>query len=365
VKPVSKPLIWTCIVGAALSAVAAPKVWPLLHASPAAAVAGNPRTQPVSGERSPLQVSTFTVQGQPFAESVVATGTLLAEESVELQAEASGKVALLNFREGARVAKGELLVKLSDADLQASLARSKYRRQRAQLRERRIAQLLKQGVARQEEYDIALSELDIQQAEVELIEANIQKTEVRAPFSGVVGLRYVSEGAIVNANTRVASLQRLDRLKVDFAIPEKYAARVPSGRAITFTVAGGEHSYTGEIYAFDPRIDTATRTVLIRALCPNPHGRLLPGAFARVELTLERLNDAFLVPAMAVVPGAAEKNVFVLVDGKAQRRAVETGTRLESNVHIVSGLRAGDVVITSGLQQLRPGEAVVRRDDTT
>jgi membrane fusion protein (multidrug efflux system) len=157
----------------------------------------------------------------------------------------------------------------------------------------------------------------------------------------------------------VATLQRLDQLKVDFSIPEKYAGRIKPGAPITFTVAGGDQKFHGQIYAFDPRIDTSTRAVLLRALCPNPDGRLLPGAFANVELTLSQMNDAILIPSEAVIPGLKEKNVFVIADGKAVRRAVETGTRTESRIHILAGLNPGDVVITSGLQQMRDGLAVV------
>jgi membrane fusion protein, multidrug efflux system len=134
--------------------------------------------------------------------------------------------------------------------------------------------------------------------------------------------------------------------------------RVRPGAPIRFIVAGADRHFNGAIYAVDPRIDTATRTVVIRALCPNPGGRLLPGAFASVELQLAELDGAILVPATAVVPGLNEMTVFVVKDGKAELRAVETGTRLESSVHILSGLAAGDVVITSGLTQMRPGQAV-------
>jgi membrane fusion protein, multidrug efflux system len=373
VKPVLKFTLWTVTVLAVIGGAAAPKVWPLLHAEPTAkeapATSGKGEKGPGGGQGgksgAPVRVSTYTVQAARFAETVSSTGTLLAEEAVELQAEINGKVVALDFREGSRVKKGHLLVKLNDADLQASLVRALHRRELAELRERRISQLLKQGVARQEEYDIALSELDIQKAEYELIEAQIQKTEIRAPFDGVVGLRYVSEGAFVNAATRVATLQRLDKLKIDFSIPEKYAYRIQPGSPVTFTIAGGDRKYTGEIYAFDPRIDSVTRTVLIRALCPNPAGRLLPGAFAHVELTMMQLDNAMLIPALAVVPGLAEKNVFIVNEGKVERRAVETGTRLESTVHILSGLHPGDVVITSGLQQIRPGQAVVVADART
>ena len=356
-----------------VSAIAAPKVLPMLNATEAsqgasggkadagkAADAGKERKgkSDTPRDRAPLRVSAIVVKTTPFAESVTSTGTLIAEEGVELQAETNGKVVSIGFTEGAKVKKGDLLVRLNDADLIATAARAKYRKELAVLREKRIAQLLKQGVARQEEYDTALNELNIQDAEIELTEAQIAKTEIRAPFDGVVGLRYVSEGSFVNAATRIATLQRLDRLKVDFAIPEKYAGRVRVGAPIVFTVAGGERNFSGQIYAFDPRIDTATRTLVIRAVCPNPDGRLLPGAFASVQVILGQLKEAVLIPAVAVVPGLNEKNVFVVKDGKAERRAVETGTRLESTVHILSGLAAGETVITSGLQQLRAGQSV-------
>jgi membrane fusion protein (multidrug efflux system) len=174
----------------------------------------------------------------------------------------------------------------------------------------------------------------------------------------MVGLRFVSEGAFVTPTIRVATLQRLDRLKIDFAVPEKYALRVRVGSPVTFVVDGGERRYAGEIYAIDPRIDPGTRTVQLRAVCPNPGGRLLPGAFANIEFTLSSVADALLVPSVAVIPGLTEKNVFVVREGKAVRRAVTTGMRTETSVQIVAGLEGGDVVITSGLQQIRAGQAV-------
>ena len=310
------------------------------------------------GRSRSLRVTTYRVQPARLAETVTSTGSLLADEGVELQAEINGKIVAINFREGSRVRRGDLLVKLNDADLRAAYARAKFRKELAVLRERRIAQLLKQGVARQEEYDTALNELNVQDAEIELTLAEIAKTEIRAPFDGIVGLRFVSEGAFVGAATRIATLQRLDELKVDFAIPEKYAARIKIGSPITFTIAGRDGRFKGEIYAFDPRIDTATRTVLIRARYPNPDRRVLPGAFANVELVLDELLDAVLVPSVAVIAGLNEKNVFIVRDGKAVRRPIATGTRTATTVQVLAGLSMGDVVITSGLQQMREGLAV-------
>jgi membrane fusion protein (multidrug efflux system) len=358
-----KYVAWAAI-GVAAAALAIPKVLPR-NSAPAIkneAKSAAPAKEKSTGGSS-LRVSTVVIAGEPFSEVLTSTGSLRAEESVELQAEINGKVVAINFTEGSHVEENQLLVKLNDADLRATRQRALQRKSLATLREQRLAKLVKDGITRQEDYDTAWNELQVQLAEIELAEAQIAKTEIRAPFSGFVGLRYVSEGAFVNAATRVATLQRLDRLKIDFSIPEKYAGRIKSGMPITFTVAGGERKFQGEIYAFDPRIDASTRSVLLRAVCPNPEGRLLPGAFANVELALAQTNDAILVPAEAVVPGITDKNVFVLHDGKASRRVVETGTRTASQVQILSGLKAGDVLITSGLQQMRDGLAVKSNDD--
>jgi len=329
--------------------------WGLSRVRPAEKPRKGAAKAAVSKPVAPLKVSAVVVKPEPLAEKVVSTGTLRAEEGVELQAEINGKVVSIPFTEGSRVRKGDLLVKLNDADLQATLARASSRRELAKRREARIAQLFKDGIANQDEYDAALNDVAVQEAEIELMQAQIGKTEIRAPFDGIVGLRFVSEGAFVNASTRIATLQRLDHLKVDFAVPERYAGKVGKGGAVTFTVAGGERMFVGEVQATDPRIDPGTRTLLVRAICPNPDGRLLPGTFANVELTLSRTEQAILVPAVAVVSGVSDKNVFVSVDGKAERRTVETGTRTESTVQVLSGLRLGDIVITSGLQQMRAG----------
>jgi membrane fusion protein (multidrug efflux system) len=310
-KPALKKTLWCLTVVVIAAGVIAPKVVP--RSSDLAAEKPSAARMP----QQVLAVATYVVQPAPFAEK-----------------------------------------------LRATLSRAQYRKQLAVLREKRIAQLLKQGVARQEEYDTALAELNVQDADIELTRAQIAKTEIRAPFDGIVGLRYVSDGAFITANTRVATLQRLDRLKIDFSLPEKYAGRIKPGSPVTFSVPGGEQRFKGEIYARDPRIDATTRTVLVRAWCENPGARLLPGASASVELVLSELGDAILVPSVAVMPGLDEFSVYVVGPGhKAERRAVEAGTRLESTVHILSGLRKGDVVITSGLQQLRPGQMVEIRAD--
>ena len=315
------------------------------------------------GGRGPQKVTTLLIKPEPFTERLSATGSLLADEGVELQAEINGKIAEIRFREGSPVRRGALLVKLNDADLRAQRELAKHNLELAQLREQRVGQLVREGIVTASDYDTARFEVAARIDQISIIDAQIEKTEVRAPFDGVVGLRYVSEGSYVNATTRVATLQQIDRLKVNFSVPEKYAGRIKVGSPIRFAINGSERRFDGEIYAFDPRIDAGTRTVVIRAVCANPDGVLLPGAFANVELQLAQLDDAILVPAEAVIPGVSEKNVFVLVDGKAERRPVEIGTRTTNQVQILGGLKPGDRLIVSGLQQMRAGLAVIDTAD--
>ncbi|SEP67904.1 membrane fusion protein, multidrug efflux system [Solimonas aquatica] len=365
-----RKISWITAFVLLLALLAVPKLLPLLHAQGKggesnAASAGQDgggksrEGKSGKGEGRPLKVSTLKLQPTRFTETLSSTGTLIAEEAVELQAETSGKVVRINFAEGTPVRKGALLLKLNDAELQATRERARQRLVLAQSREQRVAPLVDRGLVSPEEYDNVRAEVAVQKAEIDLAEAQIARTEIRAPFDGVVGLRYVSEGSYVNAATRVATLQRLDKLKIDFSVPEQYASRIRSGAAVQFSVAGTPGRHQGRIYAVDPRIDAATRTVLIRAVCANPKGQLLPGAFASVELVLDEIGDALLVPAAAVIPGLEKKNVYVLGhQGKAERRAVDTGTRTATQVLILSGLNAGDTVITSGLQQLKDGQAV-------
>lgn len=312
---------------------------------------------PGSKQQQPLKVSAVRAVAAPFTERVSATGTLRAEEGVELQAETGGRVRSINFIEGARVRKGDLLIKLTDDDLQAMLVRALSRLNLAAQRRGRIERLFQEGVANREDYDTAINEMAVQEAEVGVIRAQIAKTEIRAPFDGVVGLRFISEGAFVNANARMATLQAVDRLKLDFSVPERFAERVAPGTVVEF-LAGGRAKRQGTVSAVEPRLDAGTRTLTARAVITNPDGLLRPGGFVSVDVTLETFPDAIVLPSVSVVPGPTERSVFVVSDGKAVRRAVQTGTRTESTVHIVSGVQPGDLVITSGLQQMRQGQSV-------
>jgi membrane fusion protein (multidrug efflux system) len=308
-----------------------------------------------SDEAAPMQVNATVLRPGSMAEQIQTTGTLRADESVELTPEASGKVTAIQFEEGARVQEGQLLLQINDAELRAERKRLEHRLELATDRAERQERLLEEGGVSQEEYDATVNEVQVLEAELELVEAQVAKTEVRAPFSGVVGLRSVSEGAYVTPQTQITTLKRLDPIKVDLSVSEKYASRVQRGQPIAFSVRGVERTLTGEVYATDVQVDTETRTLQLRARADNPDGTLRPGMFADVTVSLGTIDDAVVVPSFAVVPTLDGQRVFVAENGTAQPRNVTLGMRTDSTVQVTEGLTLRDTVITSGIQEMRAG----------
>ena len=305
-----------------------------------------------------LRVRAHRVVSTQLTERLATTGTVRANEEVEIVSEISGKISNIAFKEGSQVAAGQLLLKIDDSELIADRQRAVYRVDLAERAEARQQQLLDDGVISSETYDVALGELNVLRAELQLIEAQLLKTEIRAPFSGIIGLRWVSPGSYLSSQTRIASLNDLDPVKLDFTVPERYSALMKVGDEISFAVEGFDRTFPGTIYAVEPSVDAATRSQRVRARCPNSDGALIPGVFANVDLVLRSISDALTVPSIAVIPELGGKKVFVFEDGAAQPRTVETGIRSESAVQITSGLSDGDVVIISGILQLQPGLAV-------
>jgi membrane fusion protein (multidrug efflux system) len=302
-----------------------------------------------------LQVKVHRVVPERLTERLVTTGTVRANEYVDIVSEISGKISAIHFEEGRRVKSDELLLKIDDSELLAERQRAIHRVELAERAEARQQQLLDQGVISSENYDVALGELNVLRAERQLIEAQLLKTEIRAPFGGVIGLRWVSPGSYLSSQTRIASLHDLDPVKLDFTVPEKYSALLSAGDEIAFAVEGSDRSFPGSIYAVEPSVDAATRSLRVRARCPNSDGALIPGAFANVDLVLRSIPDALTVPSIAVIPELGGKKVFVYENGTAQPRPVETGIRSNTAVQITGGLSEGDLVIITGIMQLQPG----------
>jgi membrane fusion protein, multidrug efflux system len=303
----------------------------------------------------PMSVNAFVAQPRTLENTLVASGTLLAYEEVELHPEVSGRITQLNLSEGASVSKGTLLVKLYDADLQAQLKKLKLQEQTAVKTEGRLKQLLAANGIGQQEYDNAAIQLSNIQADIEQVQAQITKTEIRAPFSGVVGLRNVSSGAYITPATMIATLQQIDPLKLDFTVPEKYSALIGKGDGVKFKTAGSDETFTAKVFAVEPRVDESTRTIKVRASVQNTRAKLYPGAFAEISLGLSGNNNALLIPSQCIIPQAREKKVIVANGGKAEFRTVETGIRNESYIEITKGLQAGDTIVTTALMYVKPG----------
>jgi membrane fusion protein (multidrug efflux system) len=346
----SKKTLWTLVI-LAIAAIIIFLVYKK-GASSKNTEAAAPKSAP--GPKSVL-ADAVVVKSAPLDETIEASGTLQSNEEVEVKAEISGRITHLYFKEGTNVAKGTLLVKLYDEDLKAQLQKLKLQQQLAKTTLERQENLLKINGISQQDVDVTRNQVSAYGADMEFTQTQLQKTELRAPFSGKLGLRNVSEGAIVSPTLVLTTLQQIDPLKIDFAVPEKYRNVVKIGDKVTFKVSGDQQDYQGSIYAIDPKIDLATRTVKIRAIVPNSGNKLFPGSFARVVITLKGMPDAIMIPTQAVIPGTRDKKVIIADKGKAKFVIVETGIRNENNVQITSGLNVGDTVITTGIMQLKPG----------
>lgn len=307
------------------------------------------------GAPAAVKVSGMVVQPQAFADNLSLSGTIEANEQIEIRSEVSGIIENINFAEGSRVTKGQILFRVNDQELRAQLAKVQTNQNLAAENERRAKLLLEKEAISREEYDMAEADLASAKAESQLMQAQLGKATVRAPFSGIIGLRYVSQGTYVTPSTPIANLVNTDKLKITFAIPEKYSSQIGIGDDLSFTTSSSEEEHTATIYAIEPGVDISTRTLKMRALADNKEGKLIPGTFANVFLPLAVVNDAIMVPTQALIPIQNGKKIFIAENGKAKEVVVETGARTESTIRITSGVKAGDTILTSGIMVLRDG----------
>jgi len=311
-----------------------------------------------SGNRSALQVEAVELEYESIQDRIFTSGSMDANESVELSFDAAGIITRVFFEEGSRVRAGQLLVKINDSELQAQLQRASFRLNLAEQRETRQRRLLERGGISQDDYDATLNEVNVLRSEMRLINAQIAKTEIRAPFSGIVGLKYVSPGSYVSPSTRIASLQDIDPIKINFSVPERYLSKISVDDRILFDVQGVDSTFTGRVYAVEPRINAQTRTLQVRAISENGDELLYPGAFANIELILEQIDNALMIPTIAILPELNRQKVYLVRDGVVEQAFINTGIRTSSKAQVLSGLERGDTVLTTGLLQVRPGMEV-------
>ncbi|MCU0470268.1 MAG: efflux RND transporter periplasmic adaptor subunit [Arcicella sp.] len=309
----------------------------------------------------PAIVDVIIAQKQSISSNVEANGSIVANEFVELHTEVSGRITYLNIPEGTTVAQGTVLARINDADLQAQLNKTKIQLELAQKTEQRLGKLLAVNGISQGEYDTALNQVNSLKADLAYTQVLIDKTVLKAPFTGLIGLRQISQGAYVSPTTIIATIQQVNKLKVDFTVPEEYSNAIRKGAVVEVAVEGLSKSRCkAVVIAREPQVNQTTRNLLIRATLSNCNAN--PGTFAKVYFNAGGARSNIIVPTNAIIPDDKNKKVVLVKDGKASYTVIETGIRKEGDVEVTSGLSVGDSIITDGVLFARPDKPVKVRN---
>jgi membrane fusion protein, multidrug efflux system len=312
-------------------------------------------------EKPPVMVDILIASLENFSTDIEVNGSVLSYEMVELRPEVSGRIISLNIPDGEKVQQGTVLVKINDADLQAQLEQQKIQLELATKTEQRYKQLLAVNGINQSDYDLALSQVNNYKANIKVLNAQIDKTVIKAPFSGQLGLRLVSPGAYVTPLTLISTLQQTDRVKIDFTIPEAYEDLVAIGNTVIIQTNGSENKRPARIIAIEPQINIATRNLKVRAVLNN--GNITPGSF--VKVILNKKANGIIVPTNAIIPDALSNQVVEVKNGRAVFVNVETGLRKSDFVEISKGVKPGDSIVINGVLFVRPNAKVKIRNVKT
>jgi membrane fusion protein (multidrug efflux system) len=305
-------------------------------------------------KNGPVSVNIMVVKDTAVRNQIDITGTIDANERVNLISQTAGNITGIYFTEGTKVQKGQLLVKVYNQDLQASLQQYEAQMILARDINNRNKTLLEKEAVSKEEYETSLSSLNSLKAQADVVRAQISRTEIRAPFSGVIGLRNVSPGGYLSPATPIATLVNIDPAKLTFSVPERYLPIIGKGSKVTFTVESSRDNFNATVYAIEPALDANSRTITVRAKAPNPKNILTAGAFAKINLTLDQIPKTIMVPTECVIPDLKSSKVYIYKNGIAVAKDVKTDLRTDTKIQIIDGLKAGDSVVVSGLIQIRP-----------
>ena len=308
------------------------------------------------GAKVPVQV--YVVVATRLSDQVSATGSIMADESVTIQSEISGKITSLNIQEGRPVRKGQLLFTINAADVQAQLQKQEYNINLYQDQEKRQRTLLAKEYISQQEYEQSNNALLTARADLQALRVNLQKAYVRAPFDGILGLRNTSVGAYVSPGTAITTLSRVQPVKVDFNVPSRFAQSVRVGDPVIVTDEATTKKIEAKVYAINPQIDPVSRTLPVRAIYANKNMELRPGGFVKVNLKLGETAEALQIPTEAVIPVASGYTVFKVKNGKAAVQPVNIGVRSDKLLQITKGLAVGDTIIRTGILQVKDGDGV-------
>ena len=302
-----------------------------------------------------LTVNALVLKPQTLNDVFRTKGVLLPDEEVSLTFETSGKITQINFKEGTFVSKGTLLAKVNDAPLQAELKKLKSQLPLAQERVYRQRTLLDKDAVSEEAFETVTTELEKLKADIELVKARIAQTELRAPFSGMIGLRMVSEGVYASPQVVVSKLTKISPLKIEFSVNERLASEIEDGTKLTFTLENDLNTYEASVYAVETSLEASTLSLKARARYANPGGKMKPGRSVNIEIQLREITNTLVIPSMASIAEMGQDIVYTYKNGKAHKVVLTKGLRTASSVQVLDGLNVGDTLLTTGVMQLRDG----------
>ena len=314
---------------------------------------GGKKDEPKPKKDPPVTVDVLVAAYQKVDNAIEANGTVIANESVQLHPEVTGRLVYLNIPEGKHVSKGTVLARINDADLEAQLNKSKVQLDLYQKTQDRLAQLLAANGVNQADYDAAVNNVNSTKADIQYTQALIDKTIVRAPFDGVVGLRQVSPGAFVSSSDVIATMQEINKVKIDFTLPEEYGNAIKVGDKVDVQIdAASDKKSKATIIATEPQINQSSRNITVRAVLQD--GKNNVGSFAKVFIDANANNNAIVVPTNSIIPNDKNNQVIIVKNNKASFVNVQTGVRFANNVEITKGLNLGDTVVVTGVLFAKP-----------
>ena len=306
----------------------------------------------------PLLVSAKIINYETMTDKFLTIGSVMPGEEVNLSFETTGKIVQISFQEGTNVKKGQLLAKVNDGPLQAELKKLQAQLQLAEAKVNRQKTLLDKDIVSKEAFEQVATDLESIKADIEFIRAKIALTELRAPFDGIIGLRFVSEGQYVDPTNKIAVLTMVSPLKIEFSVNERQASSVKVGTKLKFHLQDDPQVYVASVYAVESMLDTKTRTLKVRALYPNTGGNLKPGRSCSIEIQLKEITNTIAVPSEAVIAELGNDIAYIYRDGKAEQVKLTKGIRTENKLQVLNGINVGDTLLTTGTMQLRQGMPV-------
>lgn len=307
------------------------------------------------GKSRSLSVEAYIVTPEILNSSIQIAGTLLPMEETEIHPEVAGRLTMISIQEGTWVRKGTLLARLFDEDLRAKLQKLKVQMQVAEKTEQRQTELLKIGGISQQDYDLSVLNVNSLRADIAVLETDIEKTFIRAPFDGRLGFKKISVGSYVTPQTLLTTIRQVNQLKLEFSVPEKYIPDVKIGNKVKFTTATEPDEKTATIMSAESGVTENTRSLAVHAVFNNPGNQFTAGGFAYVNFKLGEVEKAMMIPSQSIIPEARDKKVILYKDGKANFVIVETGVRSADKIEITKGISIGDTVVTTGLLSVKPG----------